>query len=133
MATKSNSKIIDRIGFSVSILCAIHCALMPVLITMLPLLGLQFVGSSYFELIIMAASLLLAVGSLKGSRHNHRSYRPLLLVVIGFSLMLTGHILEAHEYEWCFFAFGGVFVAVAHLINYKLMGHVHRAKAVKYV
>ncbi|HEY2583370.1 MAG TPA: MerC domain-containing protein, partial [Mucilaginibacter sp.] len=47
---------LDNVGMTASVLCAIHCALVPLLITSLPLLGLGFLANPWLEwsMIILA-------------------------------------------------------------------------------
>jgi len=40
---------LDKVGIGASLLCAIHCALLPVLFTTLPLMGVELLKSKHVE------------------------------------------------------------------------------------
>ncbi|HEY8783887.1 MAG TPA: MerC domain-containing protein [Mucilaginibacter sp.] len=49
MSSQKRGSKLDRIGMTAFTLCAIHCAIVPLLITSLPLLGLGFLANPWFE------------------------------------------------------------------------------------
>ena len=53
----------DSLGTTVSIACAIQCTLFPLLISVLPLLGLGFLAGDGVEKVFIATSIVLAAGS----------------------------------------------------------------------
>ncbi|GAB3655698.1 hypothetical protein GCM10028791_27050 [Echinicola sediminis] len=82
---------LDFIGFSASVVCAIHCVAIPALITVLPFIGLGFLLNHWIEYTVMLLSLLLAVFALShGFRNHHHNWLPLLFVIIGFGTILIG-------------------------------------------
>jgi hypothetical protein len=110
----------DRVGATASFLCAIHCALLPFVLTVLPLLGLGFLAGHRFErgFVMFAASL--ALFALVGGYRRHRRPLPLLLAVPGLLLLLLGvtwasgySILVHSVMVTC----GGLLVASAHFVN----------------
>lgn len=64
---------LDRLGIALSVLCAVHCALTPVLIAAAPLLF-----TADFEFRTKAILLCLAVVALGWGFWTHRSWKPLL-------------------------------------------------------
>ncbi|WP_185152548.1 MerC domain-containing protein [Fulvivirga aurantia] len=109
---------LDLIGFSSSVLCAIHCAALPFLLSLAPLANLQFLNNPWVEYAIIIASFLIACFALIHgySRHHHKP-QALVLVVMGFVLISTGHLAEWNEAV--FTTFGATIVAIAHLINWR--------------
>lgn len=115
----------DKIGFYTSILCAIHCATLPFLLSLAPLAGLHFLASPWTEIAVLCLSLLLALFSLlKGYYKYHRRKMALVVVIMGFLLIGTGHFGEGEWHEIIFSALGACFIAVAHLLNRK---HIQEA------
>jgi hypothetical protein len=55
---------LDAVGFTASTLCAIHCAVTPLLLTALPLAGLKFLAHPAIETAMIMLSLLIAVSHL---------------------------------------------------------------------
>ena len=74
--TIKHSSKLDHIGMTASILCAIHCAIVPILITTLPLFGLGFLANPWLEwgMIILA----LFIGIYAIGLSYFRSHRKLL-------------------------------------------------------
>jgi len=120
------SRKLDHIGFTASTLCAIHCALMPFVITLLPLLGLEFLSSIWVEISIIALSIVIGISSLIPSYVKyHRKLLPLLLLIIGFILIFGTHFFGFHELEPILVPIGGLTIAGAHLLNWKLNRPFH--------
>jgi hypothetical protein len=124
MLKNANNKL-DKIGICVSLLCAIHCALLPLLITLLPLMGLSFLANNYFEMAIIATSLFIGYTSLRGSYRKHYNRGPLIIITEGFLVIFIGKIMVAPHYEWLFLTVGGLLIATAHFYNSRLSMHVH--------
>ncbi|NCD71066.1 MerC domain-containing protein [Mucilaginibacter agri] len=110
----------DKLGMGVSIACAIHCALLPVIITTLPLLGIGFLANSYFETSIIITSLIIGYASLTKSFCKHNRTTPLVIITIGFGIIFIGKFLADHSQEWLFLALGGLIIASAHYYNSRL-------------
>lgn len=106
----SFSHFIDGLGFSASTLCAIHCALLPVAITMLPMAIPSFLATDVFEWVMMGSSTGVALVSfLIGYYKHHRSDEPLSLMLIVFIFFTLGHPRELDTWrDQVFLPIGGV-------------------------
>ena len=112
---------LDILGVAASMLCAIHCLLLPFLLTFGTVGGLAWMENPLFEWIIILTSIFLACLSLFQSyRFKHRNSRPFLIVSIGFSLLFFSQLTQNHSVEHLIMAFGGIIIASAHLYNWKL-------------
>lgn len=123
----------DRLGATASFLCAIHCAALPFVIALLPLVGLSFLADHRFEAaFVVFASVLASVVLVSGYR-RHRRRLPLLFAVPGLVLLLLGvtflhtHSLVVHS---VLVTCGGLLVAASHFINLRVdrsghAGHIH--------
>lgn len=113
---------LDFIGFSASMLCAIHCAALPFLLSMAPLAGLQFLDNPWIEYSIILLSLAIASNALvHGYRRHHRRLPALIIAIIGFVFIGLGQLQYNEWYEILLTTIGGVTVATAHLINWKYL------------
>lgn len=113
---------LDCIGFSASLLCAIHCAALPFLLSMAPLAGLQFLDNRLIEHTIILLSFSIAsVALIKGYRRHHHKLLALVIAIIGFALIGLGQVLEPEWKEILLTSSGGATIAIAHLINWKLI------------
>lgn len=113
-----NSQLLDKIGMSASVACAIHCALLPIVFTLLPIIGLEFLANPVIELGMIALSLSLAIFALLGAYKKHRRVLPFVILMLGFAFIALGHLLAGMES--IFIPLGGLLIAVAHFINLKL-------------
>lgn len=116
--------VLDRIGATGSLVCAIHCAVLPVLIVALPSLGLATWLGHDFELGFVAFATLLGLYSLVRGFQRHRVGTALGLLVPGLALLWTGALYEPlHSVlvpHAMAMTFGGVLVGFAHLFNLRL-------------
>jgi hypothetical protein len=112
---------LDAAGFSASLLCAIHCAFVPVLLTLSFFEGLYFLADPTIERVVLAISFFLALVSLLPSylKHHHR-LSPILIFVLGAFLIILGRLDLSSLWEILFTSVGATCIAVAHLVNWKL-------------
>lgn len=124
-------QVADRVGAAASFLCALHCAALPFVLALLPLIGLEFLADHRFERGFVIFACALALGSLlSGYRRHHRSL-PLRLALPGLALLLIG-VTFAEKYSVglhsALVTCGGLLVAAAHFVNLRVdahRGHVH--------
>ena len=121
---------VDQLGSAGAVLCAIHCALLPVALVLLPMLSLGVLASPGFEIGFVSFATLLASASLWHGYTHHRAYHAFLWLLPGLSLLWSGilvpalhHPLLAHALTM---SLGGALVSIAHLQNMRLSrGHCH--------
>lgn len=108
----------NRIGAWMSIACAIHCALMPLAFSMLPLLGLEFLASHWLEVVLLSAGLGFGTyGILRAYFRQHRDPLPVLILAAGASLVLMGLFILPHELEHVAVPVGALLVGAAQVVN----------------
>lgn len=113
----------DRIGITASTLCAIHCALVPVLLTALPLTGLQFLANPWLEWSMILFALLIGIFAIGRSYFiRHHKPFPLIMLITGFGVILLGHLLAQGWLEAVIVPAGGLIIAVAHYLNARYIG-----------
>ena len=117
------TRIIDKVGMFSSATCAVHCMLLPFLISILPLYGLSFIVNESFEIIMLMASITLAILSLCLGYKTHKNKKMFFLFSAGISLILLGRF--AHENNWRFSSIvilfiGGLLISGSHFVNNKL-------------
>jgi len=116
----SSTKHLDKLGFSASFFCAIHCALLPLLAGVLPLLGLQFLASPAIEETMFVTAFIIASLSLFPSyfRH-HRKIHAILIFISGFALIGIGHLMTSEWIGLPIIVVGALGIALAHYVNYR--------------
>ena len=112
----------DQLGIAASLVCALHCATVPLLLPLLGAWGLGFFSGPAFELgmIALAAALgLFAVAA--GFWRHHRQVYPLYLLAVGFLFLgVAKGGLVVDGWEGVLLPAGAVFIAVAHGLNWWL-------------
>lgn len=118
---------LDQLGMGASIACAIHCAVLPIVVTSLPLIGLEFLANTWVEITMIFFSALIGTWSIGGSYSKHKKWLPMILLLSGFSMIAIGHFAW-HQVESILIPLGGFTIAAAHFINWKyiqICGHNH--------
>ena len=132
MSPQQRHRLLDRLGATGSLLCALHCALLPLLIAVLPSLGVSAWLGEGFEQVFVLFATLFGLAVLAWSYRRHRAMRALALLVPGLAVLWVGvlyaplhHSVVPHAVAM---TFGGTLVGLAHLANLRLNhGHVHDA------
>ena len=120
--------LIDRIAAAGSLVCAVHCALLPLAIALLPSLGIAaWLGDGFERGFVLFATLIGLFSMLWGYR-RHGEVRALWLLLPGLAALWIGtayeplhHVLFAHA---ALMTAGGTLVGLAHIANLRL-NHVH--------
>lgn len=114
----------DAVGIGTSVLCAIHCALLPVIVSSLPVLGINIVHNLIFEWGMIGLAFVVGSYSLfHGYKKHHRSVKPVLLFSIGFVFLVLKQFYLQHDMLLLIIAVS--FIISAHYYNYRLC---HRSK-----
>jgi hypothetical protein len=108
---------LDRLGIFASLGCAIHCALMPLFLSVLPL----FLQSERLEWVLVGVSAGLGLTSLALGYHRHRIKLPLCVLALGLALLVSGRFVEEAEGVGgvALVVIGGLGVALGHLLNHR--------------
>lgn len=123
MATPSALRIADRFGFAASFLCAIHCALLPVALALLPAFGLNVVGWVDIDQAFVVFATLLGATTLSLGYRRHRAFRAWALLLPGLGLVWAGAFTVLHTHgvaHAVVMVAGGLLLGAAHLVNLRL-------------
>lgn len=111
---------LDFIGFSASLLCAIHCMAVPFLVTLAPLARLHVFHASWLEYTVIFLSFCIgSISLVHGYQTHHQNGLALVILVAGFLLIGSGHLFKTHWGELLLTGSGGIVIATAHLINWR--------------
>ncbi len=109
----------DAMGILTSIACAIHCAILPIILTSLPILGINIIHNIFFEWSMIGIAFLVGtIALLHGHKKHHRSFMPIGIFSAGFSFLILKQFVPTLEY-W-FLAVAVILIVSAHFCNYKL-------------
>ncbi|WP_159679785.1 MerC domain-containing protein [Luteimonas sp. 9C] len=113
----------DRVGFAASFLCAVHCALLPVALALLPAFGLNIGGWVDIDQAFVVFATLLGATTLTLGWRRHRAFRAWALLVPGLALVWAGSFTHLHDHtvtHAVVMSIGGLLLAGAHLLNLRL-------------
>lgn len=116
MAVKINW---DAMGIGTSIACAIHCAILPVIVTSLPVFGINIIHNGFFEWTMISIAFFVGAYSLvHGHIKHHRTFGPILIFSMGFIFLVLKQFLPALEISFLIIAV--ILIISAHYYNYIL-------------
>lgn len=121
--TKSSLRKADRFGLAASFLCAVHCALLPLAVALLPALGLNVGGWIDFDQAFVVFATVLGVTTMTVGYRRHRAFRAWALLVPGLALVWAGAFTLLHDHGLAhavIMVAGGLLLAGAHLLNLRL-------------
>ena len=108
---------LDTIGISASLLCAIHCAILPLFFTSLPLFGLEILHNKIFEYSMIAfAGLIGSYALYHGWKKHHHKVWPLFIFFTGLVLLIMKEIFVSEELLLLVPA--AALIIGAHILNY---------------
>jgi MerC mercury resistance protein len=120
-------KMIDGSAMGLSLLCLFHCLAMPLVLSVLPMLGAHlFEETAVHTFFFVSAVPLSFVGLWLGVRGAHGGGRLMILAGCGLVLMLGGALHEiSGEYDVALTSVGVSLVALAHFLNWRRHERVH--------
>ena len=108
---------LDTIGISTSLLCAIHCAVLPLFFTSLPILGLEILQNKVFEYSMIAFAGCVGMYALyHGWKKHHHKKLPSLIFISGLIFLILKEVFPAVE-VWLLIP-AATFIVSAHFLNY---------------
>jgi hypothetical protein len=117
----------DALGVATSLACAIHCAILPLILTSLPVLGINIIDNEGFEYFMIFLAFAIGVFALwHGYKKHHHSFLPLGIFGAGILLLLAKQLW--HEYQLWFLPIAVLLIIAAHLMNYRhcrVHNHAH--------
>ena len=118
----------DKFSITLSVVCAFHCLILPVLITLAPTLAALNLDDERFHFWMVVAALPISVYGLTLGCKKHKRYQLLVLGFIGLLLLISALLLEDQLdvlnssviNEKSMTLLGAIFLATGHWLNYRL-------------
>ena len=73
----------DWLGVCASIICAVHCAAMPFIVSYLPALGLSFLADEFFHKVMVFVCFSIAIYAFIPGLKQHRKWAPMAFGTVG--------------------------------------------------
>lgn len=117
----------DALGIAASTACAIHCALLPLVLTSIPLFGVNIIHNTVFEAGMIGLALCIGSYSLShGYKKHHHNWLPLIVFFSGFIFLVLKQFFT--EYETWLLIPAVILIISAHLLNFRycrVHNHAH--------
>jgi hypothetical protein len=115
----------DVIGIGASLVCAIHCAVLPFFLSALSIFGVNIIHSFWFETGMIILAFLIGAHSLQhGFRRHHRSFFPALLFTGGMLFLFAKQYW--YDYERILLPFAIILIISAHIFNFRYIRQFQR-------
>ena len=109
----------NALGVSATVACAIHCALLPLFLSTLPLFGINILDNIYFEAGMMLIALLIGGLTLfHGYRKHQHRFTPLILFITGMFFLIFKHFF-ADTVIWLIIP-SSMLILLAYYLNWRL-------------
>ena len=111
----------SAIGTWLALICAVHCALTPLVISVMPLLAGSLFHAEWLEILLMGSGFAIGGWALWSNyRGMHGQPEPFMIGAGGGVLFILGYIFLPHSYlHFATFA-GAALLVVAHIYNLQL-------------
>ncbi|WP_241698013.1 MerC domain-containing protein [Rheinheimera pleomorphica] len=112
--------VFDKVGITVTSLCAIHCIMLPIILPVLPLMGLSVAHNHAFERVMLLVTIVLGfIALFIGFHRYHRKLYPFYSLFLGVFIYWQRDVW-GHEYEHAVLIVGASLVVLAHVMNMRL-------------
>ena len=118
----------DRVGLVSASLCAVHCALFPILAAVVPALGFTLSGWGDIDQAFVVFASVLGISTVTVGYRRHRVLKASWLLLAGLILLWGGSFTHLHDHgvlHAVLMTAGGGLLASAHFFNLRLS---HRAR-----
>ena len=116
--------LLDGLAISASLLCILHCLLMPFLLILVPIISSTFVADEEFHFVLVVLVLPLSIIALFLGCTRHKDHVVIILGALGLSSLvlvaLFGHDLLGEIGEKVATVISGSILAAGHVRNFKL-------------
>lgn len=107
----------DRLGIATAAVCAVHCLLLPLLLPVLAMSGLEELADPRVEQTIVVTTVVLAgIVLWHGYRYHHGRQLPLLIAAMGGVVFAVRHALGTTS-EPALLAVGAILIITSHALN----------------
>lgn len=120
---KTIQALTDKFAVGLSLVCAAHCLLFPVLVALLPSLAVLGLESESFHFWMVVLVIPTSIYALTLGCKNHKNYRLLILGAVGVGFLISALVfgeMYGEMAEKILTLTGAALIAVGHLLNYRL-------------
>lgn len=118
----------DRLGTIASFLCAVHCAITGIAVSVLSVIGFTYLQSPLLEWGFLGFALVFGGWAVVRGYGIHKAFTPALIFVAGFLLLVVSHVVEPRRpdggstgYAELLSVLGGICLISFHYFNRQFM------------
>jgi len=110
----------DKIGISASLICAVHCILLPIFFSALPFFGIEILENPAIEMITIGISLMAGSWALiNGARQYHKNWLLILFIIGILFLIVSNTVVTKRSLEIVLKSVAAAAIVTAHTYNLK--------------
>jgi hypothetical protein len=121
---KKAQVVMDKAAIGFSVVCAVHCVLAPIALTVLPVLSATPLVDEKFHQVMLFGILPTSIIALAMGCRRHKSWAVAVSGLVGLAVLtltaIFGHILLGEFGEKVATLVGAVIIAYGHIQNHKL-------------
>ena len=111
---------LDFFGFSASMICALHCMAIPLMVAFGASAGLVVLDHAFIEWGMLLLSGVIVMAALWKGYKSHKQQSIIFLGGLGISVLLLSHLLhDFGEGMHYLAAVGGLIIAFTHYLNWR--------------
>ena len=114
---------LDKLGSLASFLCVIHCVLTGFFVSLLPIIGAQFMSSIAAEFAFFGTAGIIGGFAIVRGYRKHRSATPGVIFALGLTTIIVGHAVflnRSGANEALMSIIGGSMLITFHVMNSRL-------------
>lgn len=118
-----NISLLDKLAVSASMVCAIHCLFLPVILVVFPALGATLFADDLFHVLLLWLIIPLSVIALSLGCRRHKDLLVAVIGLVGLTFLISaslGHEFLGETNERILTIMGAAVISVGHLQNYRL-------------
>jgi len=119
---KIRNSTLDLIALTSSLICGIHCATIPIILTSTTFGSIHFLANPIIEKAFIGLGFVLVLASLWPSYYKVHGIRsPLRFAILGFLFIGLGRLQLTETWEIANTIIGALLVSLAHYHNWKIL------------
>jgi hypothetical protein len=123
-APSKRQRLLDGFAVTASLLCLIHCLLLPLLLIAIPVLATMLIVPEAFHAVAFAIAVPTSLLALGTGYARHGRPGPAMLAIVALGLLGIGAFaIDSETVERIVTSSGAVLLAAAHLLNWRGASH----------
>lgn len=119
-----NTNNMDKVAIGLSVLCAIHCLLLPVILITLPTMSATLIGDEQFHFLLLFVIVPVSFFALIMGCKKHQNFQVVMCGLFGLSILGIAQILGCEIFgelgEKSLTMCGTLFIVFSHIQNFRL-------------